>query len=559
MCQGQFSKPHQQYIESFLDKFTSVLDEGLSGRKLTEWKQKTAGEILDSDQLSDLDTTEIPRATWFKMIVRKFTNYRTQVYLKSNPNAGITSPSSHSGPLFKFSSVLTGRQLFAKDNSATINSTAAQRLASMGHNNPAAVYQTVLKELWDSLSDDDKCHWEEMADTGTGDIEKFLQLFPPILLFDFRPRNQAEFSKKMHGALTDLCRGGMLGDSKLVLFYAFRNPTSGDLDLGTIHGHSARNRVNFGGSRSEMQMNYGVLWATFAEAVIPRPVVPDNSIIPRNEFGVPVFPSIDLNVVTPSDTRLLLTEYWSHLWAHAWGFNSARPPIPWADIEADPSKYYDTVKFLLSNLPLVAPQTLNTLQTAMWGEFLVRSSSLFEDSPFVFYPHAQLPDTLKSPIDEVVSTPPAMQNDESETPGTPRSGRTTPDDQVDDATSSSSPPLQTLGYKRSDTRLVPLQDREVVSVSGSKRRSPDDTDVLGQQVKMSRNKRARKTATDEGTEEGRKCNETPATGRKSTRTRRAAQKNPASTKKTTGKSQRHQGRAVGYVYSDEEADAFTAE
>ncbi|KAJ6603851.1 hypothetical protein B0H10DRAFT_1957656 [Mycena sp. CBHHK59/15] len=44
------------------------------------------------------------------------------------------------------------------------------------------------------------------------------------------------------------------------------------------------------------------------------PIVEESSVIPRNAFGVPVFPSIDLNIVTPVDTRVLLTEYWSHLW-----------------------------------------------------------------------------------------------------------------------------------------------------------------------------------------------------------------------------------------------------
>jgi hypothetical protein len=59
-----------------------------------------------------------------KMIVRKFTNYRTQVYLKNSETLTPPQPPSPTGPLFKFSSVLTGRQLFAKDNSASINSAA---------------------------------------------------------------------------------------------------------------------------------------------------------------------------------------------------------------------------------------------------------------------------------------------------------------------------------------------------------------------------------------------------------------------------------------------------
>jgi hypothetical protein len=36
----------------------------------------------------------------------------------------------------------------------------------------------------------------------------------------------------MHSALTDLAQGGLLGDAELLLFYAFRKPASGDLDIG---------------------------------------------------------------------------------------------------------------------------------------------------------------------------------------------------------------------------------------------------------------------------------------------------------------------------------------
>jgi hypothetical protein len=69
----------------------------------------------------------------------------------------------------------------------------------------------------------------------------------------------------------------------------------------------------------------------FADTVIPRkqlipystcnqslsiigPLVTEASVIPRNAFGIPVFPGIDLNIVTPADTRVLIEEYWAHVW-----------------------------------------------------------------------------------------------------------------------------------------------------------------------------------------------------------------------------------------------------
>ncbi|KAJ7874498.1 hypothetical protein B0H14DRAFT_2569183 [Mycena olivaceomarginata] len=141
-----------------------------------------------------------------------------------------------------------------------------------------------------------------------------------------------------------------------------------------VEGHSVHNRINFGGSRAEFQTNYGDLWGMFADAVIPRPLVTEDSVIPRNAFGVPVFPGIDLNIVTPADTLQS---------AHVWAPVTDYPPIPWEDLACNPSAYYDTVKFSLP-LKLALPQTLNTLHTKIWAEHLIRTSSAFADTPFVF-------------------------------------------------------------------------------------------------------------------------------------------------------------------------------
>jgi hypothetical protein len=67
MRQGQFTKDQRLYIESYFDAFTAALDRGLEGKKLTEWKQKTASELLASPQLADLNLSETPRKDWFEV------------------------------------------------------------------------------------------------------------------------------------------------------------------------------------------------------------------------------------------------------------------------------------------------------------------------------------------------------------------------------------------------------------------------------------------------------------------------------------------------------------
>lgn len=46
-------------------------------------------------------------------------------------------------------------------------------------------------------------------------------------------RNQQEFSPTMSAALRDLCQGKLFGDAEMLLFYAFRQPDTGDLLAGT--------------------------------------------------------------------------------------------------------------------------------------------------------------------------------------------------------------------------------------------------------------------------------------------------------------------------------------
>ncbi|KAJ7443176.1 hypothetical protein B0H11DRAFT_2204253 [Mycena galericulata] len=536
---GQFTKAQRLHIESFLDAFTAELDRGVAPKDLTKWKQKTAAEILDSPELSDLDTTNIPRKTWFDASLSQ------------------TQSGGH-GPLFKFSSVLTGRQRFAKDNSVSINSTAAERVASTGHSSPAAVYQTVLKERWNALLDEDKKHWEELADREQGDID----------------RNQKEFSVKMHSALTDLSRSGLIGNAEFVLFYAFREQSSGDLDIGTVHAHSAHNQVNFGGTHSELQTNYGIPWAEFAESAIPRqladPVVTDSSVIPRNPHGVPIFPSIDLNTVTPADTRLLLAEYWLHAWAYAWLPASDYPPIPWAEIAKNASAYYDTAKFSLP-FPLAAPQTLDTLETTMWAEYLVRTSSLYEDSPFVFYSKHRLPGHISATDNSVVALTPDEETEDPTalTAGTPMPITSTSNVKSTPSTSSMdtapvqdprpehpviTDPTHPRHYRKLHM-MEPGQNYESLRPA-SHPVSPGAGVVSGL-------KRARAEVEDPSNTKPRKKQSNIGQGttapRRSARTRAPKTSTPPGPSKRQNKLTPSCRRTLGYVYSDEETDAFDDE
>ncbi|KAJ7214185.1 hypothetical protein C8J57DRAFT_1255810 [Mycena rebaudengoi] len=232
MGEGKFTKVQSDYIESFLPAFVQEMDKGLQGIEPTRWKQQHVSTILESEGFKVLDIKQFPRKTWFEMIVRKFTNYRNQVYLKSSEVKSSLGPlaAKKANPLLKFSLTSTGRQLFAQENYDAIIASSKQRAEDTGNRSPAAVYQNVLKEQWDSLNGDD-----------------------------------------------------------------------------------THNGLYFGGTREELQLNYGTPWSKFAEDVIPRPLILNTSI-PRNSSNHPVFPAVDLEKVVIADLRVLVSDYFDECW-----------------------------------------------------------------------------------------------------------------------------------------------------------------------------------------------------------------------------------------------------
>ncbi|KAJ7814352.1 hypothetical protein B0H14DRAFT_2604222 [Mycena olivaceomarginata] len=254
---SKFSAEQNKHIESFFPDFVKKLDNGVPSGELTLWKQNTASNILDSPLFESLDLQTMTRKEYYERIVRKFTNYRNQVYDKAHKHEG--SPPKpldlkKANPLLKFSTLTTGRQLFADETHETTILLSKQRALDTGPSNPAALYQNILKERWDALSAEEQAAWNKRAEANAGDVEK----------------NQAEFADVLSLSLQHLCQSNLLGDAEMVLFYAFREPNHGDLLAGTIHAHSQHNQLNFGGSNEEMQQSFGRNWSDFAEMVIPH-------------------------------------------------------------------------------------------------------------------------------------------------------------------------------------------------------------------------------------------------------------------------------------------------
>ncbi|KAJ7309355.1 hypothetical protein DFH08DRAFT_1050053 [Mycena albidolilacea] len=385
MRKGKFNTAQEAQLNTYLPEFIQKLDAGVRGLELTQWKHSTATKALASPPFADLDISIMPRTDWFKTIVRKFTNYFNNVYKRSHEEEPSASVLIKSNPLLRFTSILSGRQLFARESHNDIHKRSAQRITDTGVNE-AVAYQVFLKEMWDGLSTEEKSDWDSQAEDETGDIEL----------------NQKEFSTNIHLALKSLCQGGLIGDAEMILFYGFRNVKNGDLLAGSVHGHSKHNKTHFGGN--DLESSYGIPWAQFVDSVLPCPVFSTSASVIVDVNGVVNFPPVDVEKIPVAELRVLLEDYLKKCWVHRTLGKANELPVPWDEIASDPSKFYDNQKFTLP-LGLKFPQTMNSVETLMLGEFF----NFIRDSvPFHFTPDASRPETVPAPSNQQVERTPSL-------------------------------------------------------------------------------------------------------------------------------------------------------
>lgn len=229
------------------------------------------------------------------MIVRKFTNYRNQVYLKSEGSQpSSTTPVAQlkkSNPLLKFSSLMTGRELFAFDNYECLLGAARQRALDTNNKSPAGVYQTILKEHWDALSEEDQANWNRLADAQGGDVGRLVSakqyLFSTVLTMPMLEIRRS-FRRILALHFVTSARGGSLETLKWLSSMRSVSPAEGIYSLERrfyccgclvkicltlclrIQAHSVHNHVHFGGTPEELELHHGKPWADFADKAIPR-------------------------------------------------------------------------------------------------------------------------------------------------------------------------------------------------------------------------------------------------------------------------------------------------
>ncbi|KAJ7303094.1 hypothetical protein DFH08DRAFT_825945 [Mycena albidolilacea] len=397
MRKGKFNTAQKAQLNTYLPEFIQKLDAGVRGLELTQWKQSTATKALASPPFADLDISIMPRTDWFKTIVRKFTNYFNNVYKRSHEEEPSASVLIKSNPLLRFTSILSGRQLFARESHNDIHKRSAQRITDTGVNE-AVAYQVVLKEMWDGLSTEEKSDWDSQAEDETGDIEL----------------NQKEFSTNIHLALKSLCQGGLIGDAEMILFYGFRN-LAVFMDIPNTTKPTLVAMI----WRVPMAYHEPSLWTVYcptltrysinSESIYNTlgPVFPTSASVIVDVNGVVNFPPVDVEKIPVAELRVLLEDYLKKCWGNMFHRTLGKAnelPVPWDETASDPSKFYDNQKFTLP-LGLKFPQTMNSVETLMLGEFF---NSIRDSVPFHFTPDASRPETVPAPSNQQVERTPSL-------------------------------------------------------------------------------------------------------------------------------------------------------
>ncbi|KAJ6626189.1 hypothetical protein B0H10DRAFT_1942035 [Mycena sp. CBHHK59/15] len=171
MPKGQFNALQVEHLNTYLLEYITKLDAGIRGVELTQWKQATATKALALPEFADLDVSKHSWSKWFEVHVSDawYTNYLHQVYNKTHPEIPSASSIIKANLLLKFSSTLSGPQLFSQDMREEIVRASKQHALDKG-NNDAATYQHVLKSMWDALTSEERSERDAKAEDECGDI-----------------------------------------------------------------------------------------------------------------------------------------------------------------------------------------------------------------------------------------------------------------------------------------------------------------------------------------------------------------------------------------------------
>ncbi|KAK7006108.1 hypothetical protein R3P38DRAFT_3214161 [Favolaschia claudopus] len=424
--------------------------QSMSSVELTQWKNERIEEIMQLELFSGL-ASEPPNGTDKKGWKNVSFHYSKAKRLSANlPQRILKKFNNHikdmkSAPAFLQLPPVTGFDLFGLQQRTTIR-TAAANVATQASKRLLDCIDERQRSMWTALSSEQQAEYDRQALKVPSNVET----------------NQAVFPQAATKALNDICRGGLVGNIELCLFWAHRE-TNGDLRYGVVNSHSSEGVPDM---VAGIQGAFDMEWARHANSVIPASINNKEILVPRNLFGVPIFPFVCVKDYMAPGLSVIVNCYLVQLWAYC---RSDEIYPPWPAIAADGDAFYDTSRFKLPG-PLKAPDELSASELFALAEHFILTATVTAKDPFVFRPaQSQI---QSGGLSQSLLNPNIIAPSPQSTPDDGFEGSDLTELDVNDSTDDPTP--HDTGHRRRGRALKLPQAKEKKSMAGKKRsvRSP---------------------------------------------------------------------------------------
>ncbi|KAI0026542.1 hypothetical protein K488DRAFT_75269, partial [Vararia minispora EC-137] len=346
-----------------------------------EWVSNRADNIINDESIFDL-VSEDRKKPLKDAIVTKFRNYYNNNLKKKAAVSTLaaTGRQSQLDPDFRRLLLPTGTARQAFEHS--IKDDIVDIVRTTGAN-----YQTVLKEKWDALSEEERRGWDQPSGTVTKHNVQ---------------RNFETFNANVGTLLSQVCESGSLGKAQMMLTSSTRAGDSDEVIVRTCFVRFTDDGVSFAGDEEGSVVHDELMraWSVYANKTTPRSSSSESTThpsakvtIPLNEDGIPIFPDVDMQNV---DIRGTISAYLSAVWECSRPGEALDNSI-WERIQADLSSFFDTSRFSIDlENPAIATK-------ASLFRMMAYFSEIGTESPFVFY--RSNPDACKTRASIVLDRP----------------------------------------------------------------------------------------------------------------------------------------------------------
>ncbi|VDC01740.1 unnamed protein product [Peniophora sp. CBMAI 1063] len=322
------SKEQLRVIETIIDDefvpYVRQTDPEFSGYGgVSPWARRRRDSLMAKNSLFRTPEVRSNRKEYGQLIDRKLRNKYNYLKIRESPFRKSLLKCLIPRP--------TGIQMFEQG--------VKKELLEESEEQDAEIYQSQLKARWKALSAQKRKEYEQEA----GALSQSVDYNRSLLMTNFKT------------ALDVLCQEDSLGGMTATTLFGFRKPVNDEVGIDMLHGRISTDNARFGADQDEHKIlaALGSAWREYSGKIIPRRpqrATPtdgpsdDDTIIPSNNSGLPLFPSINVKKFRPDELYELVVKYYDAEWEYSRDLGHPRE-LPWDDLVRNPSDFYDTKRF----------------------------------------------------------------------------------------------------------------------------------------------------------------------------------------------------------------------